>query len=44
MQPLYDPQDILKILQSPEKPEPMSIFLSLKGFILLSLDYLRRTS
>ncbi len=33
--PLYDPQAILKILQSSEKAKPSSFFSLLKAFVLL---------
>ncbi len=45
MQPLYDPQAILKILQSSEKAKPSSLFRLLKAFVLLlSLAYFKKLS
>jgi hypothetical protein len=42
MQSLYDPQDILKILQSPEQARPASIFRLFKNLVLEPLDEFRK--
>ena len=42
MQALYDPQDILKILRSPEKTESASVFVRLKNLVLAPFHYLKQ--
>lgn len=42
MQPLYDPQDILKILRLPEQAKPVSVFRLLSSLLLPPLHYLRQ--
>ncbi len=42
MQPLYDPQDILNILRSPEQTKSPSVFIRLKSLALQSSHHLKQ--
>jgi len=43
MQTLYDPQDILKILRSPEQAKSASVFMLLKSLVLHPYVILKNT-